>query len=151
MPSFGLSSSGVGVFYTVSATQGIPSSQCRIGQYLDKDADTCKICSNPCLQCLGSPNYCFQCDFSNYLSSDNKCLSCMDRCKICRNSTYCTSCHSPFVLNTNKYCGCPAGQFVDGAVCSACVANCQSCSDKSSCLTCARGYFVENKLCTACK
>ena len=110
----------------------------------------CQSCSNP-----------YTCDTC---SSGKNC--CMSTCSTCVNQVQCSACSSSYSLNSatgvcyltnscaqsgcvtcaaNNTCsGCAAGSYLDQYTyqCSGCVANCDQCSDSSTCTTCSLRYFV---------
>lgn len=59
-----------------------------------------------------------------------------------------TPTNSPYCLHTGATCyRCSPGYFVNGASCSACIANCKHCTSGSNCLLCAFGKLWNGSNC----
>ena len=121
---------------------------CADGYYEDA-TDTCTACVANCEICEDGTtcDYCatgyedgtLPCDTcaDGYFgpSDAGVCTECtIDDCDTCTDATTCATCY--------------AGYYVDGGLCSDCIANCMECSDGTTCDYCFTGY--EGATCTTC-
>lgn len=149
-------------------------SQCTDGYTLTEISPLKCIKCQGCKTCLGSEYYCLTCDTNKVLldnicytscpsgyttttTSPSTCIPCDSTCKTCSTeTTYCTSCYSPQILNSYNNCqdppACPTGQYSDSSgICQPCNSNCTSCTTTSTkCTSCTTSYFVSSSICKPC-
>lgn len=125
--------------------------QCKTGNYLDSTTKTCIACSTYCSVCTasscttcvsttltvnGTNCVCISPLFLNTSSSPPSCSACNNfqpNCLTCNSSSGSVlwqTCQAVFYPSPNPVLG----------VCIACVANCLSCVDNSSCSTCKTNF-----------
>lgn len=118
--------------------------RCRPGYYRDATQSQCQSCPSGCSSCFSS--VCTSCFPGYTLNSTTSitstgaqvqttvCNGCGENCEQCVTATNgqqsCSRCRSNFYLNANR-------------VCTACIANCISCSGANRCDKCAEDYDLE--------
>lgn len=132
--------------------------KCDKRQCLEKCSDTCGDCflsADNCISCKGDQilvkladgnSTCRdKCDDGEFYDAEQKmCVSCMDDCAMCNNTTDCLQCNDglKYLLGSDgedNLCleQCPEGYFVDeDGNCKSCPAGCSSCSSENECETC---------------
>ena len=79
--------------------------------YTINSEKSCSYCGNGCNQCSLIDNQAPNCSFcfSNKFESENKCLVCIDNCKLCENNKKCSECNPGYILLSDGTCGkCPS-------------------------------------------
>lgn len=99
-----------------------------------------------CITCTSDPRICTKCANLHAIDENGKCKACnsMDGCSKCNSTKKCDRC---------RYSSKDGPDFNGRGTCSACAANCRSCSISGSgnCDTCKPGYFVDSdKSCSSC-
>lgn len=87
---------------------------------------------------------CAICDSGYYLSG-GRCMACQEGCVKCTGNTSCYQCNQPAYVYSGGVCVCNNNNnfFLNGTVCDACnSSNCVICSDLTTCVICATGYFL---------
>jgi proprotein convertase subtilisin/kexin type 5 len=150
------------------------------GYFYKSSLNKCLLCTDifpTCVTCTSTPSLsCQTCPAANFVNISGGCSPCVGNCTSCQNSSSCTTCSASnyFYKSTLNKCllcsdifpicitctstpslscqTCPIAFFVNTVGgCSACVGNCTSCQNSSSCTTClASNYFYWNKT-NSCK
>ena len=91
----------------------------------------------------------------SYYLCDSSCLTCSGP-----QNNSCLSCYTNATLDSNNYCRCSDGYYMNlisnpcieipCSNCSVCLSLCQTCSSALKCDTCKAGYYLQNGLCVAC-
>ena len=106
--------------------------------YIINSEKTCSYCGNGCNQCSLLENLTLNCStcFSNKFESENKCLVCVDNCKLCEDSKKCLKCNQGYILLSDGTCG-------------KCPSFCSSCSVKENdeiiCLKCEDHFALKSE------
>lgn len=117
-------------------------------------------CQSNCMTCsVLNPQLCTQCMWGFYLNGNNICMPCGgSNCKTCNtNSSVCDSCFTSYILGNNACTACSAncltcsissctscnpGYYLNGTSCQQCSANCMNCATGSICSQCISGYVL---------
>jgi len=137
-------------FHGPSCTPNTPTPvQCNVSN--------CKTCAS------GSSTKCSVCNDGYAVKSDGTCASCSSlfgSCSSCT-STECTDCTNGTHWNGTTCVACPSGTHWSpssnleasapptGCIPNCDVANCQTCTNPSTCQTCSSGYFLYGGKCVA--
>ncbi|KAH0576180.1 Cysteine-rich membrane protein 2 [Spironucleus salmonicida] len=152
--------------YDISAT--IPCSACKAGYFESSDIPkTCSKCPENCATCTAETT-CKTCKDGNILTA-NLCVPCTKNqmtactckstknCQTCEASdkSKCATCINNFDPSESTPCqNCLPGfvkEVISGSdTCTACSANCATCTSGSVCTLCKNGFLLKGNECTAC-
>ncbi|CAD8093998.1 unnamed protein product [Paramecium sonneborni] len=93
-------------------------------------------CDQYCNDCQAIDN-CGQCMKGYFVSSNNRCLQCIDNCDFCYNQTNCQLCQFGYFLNQQTQC-------------ESCISNCKICNNSSNCDLCFDGFYILDYKCEKC-
>ncbi|CAD8203433.1 unnamed protein product [Paramecium octaurelia] len=127
----------------------------------------CIKCASNCQSC----NLEDQCDIckDGYYLNDNQCVLCQENCVLCQNLNQCIKSHNGYyvengiALQCTNNCliffnecqcqDCPDQYYQDhnDLFCYPCQDNCQTCSNKQTCINCvSNSFYLDNSKCTQC-
>ncbi len=140
--------------------------ECKVGEYIDKNSSSCKICHSSCKSCRGGlETECEECNENRYRNDsycvsecpsfrfgrDGACVDCHNSCERCIEATEndCTACKKSLVLYKGKcQTTCPEGTYLDQGECKECNKACKTCKGPGlDCTDCNINYFRFNKDC----
>lgn len=142
---------------------------CPDGKYAASEDRTCKACDASCSKCTGAKN-CSECATGFLINNScpascpqgyygdigsKQCKLCstgLSNCKACASSSACSECNLTYFLNTTSQCvaNCDDGFFenVANGNCTACDANCKTCTDSATrCDSCVGWKLLFNYTC----
>ena len=120
---------------------------------VNKDKTGCYYCNESCQDCdENSPKNCTKCpkgflminetsecvcEEGKYKEKWNKCSSCLENCKVCKNKSKCIECNSLYKKTIKGDCerNCNDSEYLDGDICKSCGKYCLSCNSQK-CLMC---------------
>ena len=132
---------------TLCSTCDVTNSNCTactppLSLLMTGGSGSCVLCANPCATCTSNVSVCVTCKrpYSELANGTGVCFRC--------GQDVCTKCSD---TNTSICLNCAPGYYIDGnGSCTACSANCASCSD-SLCLGCVEGFTLNNGTCQTCR
>ncbi len=93
----------------------------------------CVLCADTnCTNCQQNHMVCVQCASGYGLTASATCVLCNS------SASYCFNCS---VYNILQCTSCPITRFLNGTVCSSCIANCNNCTNNATCTICQDGYY----------
>jgi len=115
------------------------------------DIKTCDLCVPP--KVLDVDRVCKDKCPDKFVEKDGKCIACTGdtNCAKCNqnNTAICEYCVAPLLVHNNRTCvnECPQGFYPQGTKCVECRANCQKCTNSTTCDECFTGYYLYDNFC----